>query len=159
MSVAEARLAELGLELPPTRLAIGEYVGYVQVGNLLFVSGHGPIVNQQPAYTGKVGLDLDVEQGAAAAQLVMLNALKTVKNAIGDLDRVRRVVKLLGFVNSAPGFHNQPRVIDGASKLLVAMYGERGRHARSAVGMAELPLNIAVEIEMILEVEAEDSSA
>jgi enamine deaminase RidA (YjgF/YER057c/UK114 family) len=158
MSQAEARLRDLGLELPPTRQPIGEYVGAVQVGNLLYVSGHGPIQDQQRIFIGKLGQEFDVEQGRAAAQLVMLNALRTVKDALGDLDRVRRVVKLLGFVNSAAGFHDQPKVIDGASELLVNLFGERGRHARSAVGMFELPFNIAVEIEMIIEIDLEQPS-
>jgi enamine deaminase RidA (YjgF/YER057c/UK114 family) len=155
MSKTEARLRELGLELPPTREPIGAYVSTVRVENLLFVSGHGPIQDQQRTFIGKLGQEFDIAQGQAAARLVIMNALRTIKDAVGDLDRVRRIVKLLGFVNSAAGFHDQPKVIDGASELLLQVFGERGRHARSAVGMFELPFNIAVEIEMVVEVEPE----
>jgi len=153
MSVEE-KLASLGLSLPsvPPR-AVANYVGAVRVGNLLFVSGHGPqLPDGTNPYIGKVGRDLDVDKAYAAARQVCLNCLASVKAAVGDLDKVRRVVKLLGMVNSAPDFGQQPQVINGASDLLVQLFGENGRHARSAVGMAALPMGIAVEIEMILEV-------
>jgi enamine deaminase RidA (YjgF/YER057c/UK114 family) len=153
MSRAEERLAEQGLRLPEPPTAVANYVGAVRTGNLVFVSGHGPVRDGRFVYTGKVGQDLDVEAGYQAAQLVCLNMLASLKAEIGDLDRVRRVVKLLGMVNSAPDFAQQPEVINGASDLLVHLYGERGRHARSAVGMGSLPRNIAVEIEMVVEVE------
>lgn len=149
---AEAKLAELGLELPTAPGPIANYVRAVRVGDLLFVSGHGPSRDGRYLFTGKVGKDLTVEEGYKAAQLVCLNCLASVREVLGDLDRVRRVVKLLGMVNSAPDFGQQPEVINGASDLLVRLYGESGRHARSAVGMGALPRNIAVEIEMILEV-------
>jgi len=152
MMKAEARLAELGLELPAAPGPIANYVRAVRVGDLLFVSGHGPSRDGRYLFTGKVGKDLTVEEGYQAAQLVCLNCLASVREALGDLDRVKRVVKLLGMVNSAPDFGQQPEVINGASDLLVELYGESGRHARSAVGMGALPRNIAVEIEMILEV-------
>ena len=151
----EEKIASLGLTLPPAPSPAANYVGAVRTGNLLFVSGHGPTGTTagERKFIGKVGRDLTLEQGYAAAQDVCLNCLATVRANLGSLDKVRRVVKLLGFVNSAPGFQDQPKVINGASNLLVELYGERGRHARSAVGMAELPFGIAVEIEMVLEVE------
>jgi enamine deaminase RidA (YjgF/YER057c/UK114 family) len=149
---AEAKLAELGLQLPTAPGPIANYVRAVRVGNLLFVSGHGPTRDGKYLFTGKLGKDLTVDDGYKAAQLVCLNCLASVREALGDLDRVKRVVKLLGMVNSAPDFGHQPEVINGASDLLVQLYGDSGRHARSAVGMGALPRNIAVEIEMILEV-------
>jgi enamine deaminase RidA (YjgF/YER057c/UK114 family) len=148
----EDRLRTLNLQLPPLRAPIGKYVGAVRSDNLLFLSGHGPIEKGQRTFIGKLGREFSVEQGRAAARLVIVNALRTVQEELGTLDNVARVVKVLGFVNSAPGFHEQPAVIDGASELLLDVFEERGRHARSAVGMSELPFNIAVEIEMILEV-------
>jgi len=149
---AEAKLAELGLQLPAPPGPIANYVRAVRVGNLLFVSGHGPTRDGKYLFTGKLGKDLTVDDGYKAAQLVCLNCLASVREALGDLDSVKRVVKLLGMVNSAPDFGHQPEVINGASDLLVQLYGDSGRHARSAVGMGALPRNIAVEIEMILEV-------
>lgn len=149
---AERALAELGLTLPPAPSAVANYVGAVVVGNLVFLSGHGPVQNGALTYRGKLGREFTTAQGQEAAQLVMLNCLATLKSAIGNLDRVRRIVKLLGMVNGTPEFTQQPQVINGASDLLVAVFGERGRHARSAVGMASLPLNIAVEIEMVVEI-------
>jgi enamine deaminase RidA (YjgF/YER057c/UK114 family) len=149
---AEAKLAELGLQLPTAPGPIANYVRAVRVGNLLFVSGHGPTRDGKYLFTGKLGKDLTVDDGYKAAQLVCLNCLASVREVLGDLDRVNRVVKLLGMVNSAPDFGHQPEVINGASDLLVQLYGDSGRHARSAVGMGALPRNIAVEIEMILEV-------
>ena len=122
----------------------------------MFVSGHGPVTIQDGKVSyisGKVGRDLTVEQGYEAAKVVMLNMLQSLKGVIGDLDKVRRMVKLLGFVNCTEDFPDQPKVINGASDLLVELYGERGRHARSAVGMYQLPFGIAVEIEMVVEVE------
>jgi enamine deaminase RidA (YjgF/YER057c/UK114 family) len=149
----EQRLAELGLELPPIAPAVGNYVGAVQVGATLFVSGHGPVRDGEYIFRGKLGHDMDVEEGRRAAQLVILNLLASVKEHLGELDRVVRVVKLLCLVNSAPDFGEQPAVADGASDLLVAVFGpERGRHGRSAIGMAALPFGIAVEIEGIFEV-------
>jgi enamine deaminase RidA (YjgF/YER057c/UK114 family) len=143
----------LGLELPPTPRPAANYVGAVQTGNLLFVSGHGPTREGQVAYMGKVGKDLSIEQGYEAARLVALNCLASAKSAIGNLDRIKRVVKLLGMVNCTEDFGDQPKVINGASDLLVQLFGDTGRHARSAVGMQALPFGIAVEIEMIFELE------
>lgn len=152
-SAVERQLAELGKTLPPAPAAVANYVGAVRVGNLVFVSGHGPVQDGALIYRGKLGRDMDVETARQAAELVILNALASLKAEIGDLDRVKRIVKLLGMVNSAPDFGDQPKVIDGASNLLVALFGDRGRHARSAVGMGALPFGISVEIEMIVEVE------
>jgi enamine deaminase RidA (YjgF/YER057c/UK114 family) len=149
----EARLTERGLVLPASPKPLANYVRTVRTGNLLFVSGHGPSRDGKPAYVGTAGTDLGVEDAYQAAQLAALNCLGSVKEALGDLDRVRRVVKLLGMVNAAPDFTQHPQVINGASDLLVDLYGDAGRHARSAVGMGSLPGNIPVEIEMILEVE------
>ena len=151
---AEGRLAELGLELPPVAPAVGNYVGAVQVDKTLFVSGHGPVRDGEYIFRGKLGVDMEVEEGRRAAQLVALNLLASVKAHLGDLDRVRRVVKLLCLVNSAPDFGDQPSVADGASDLLIEVFGpDRGPHGRSAIGMAALPFGIAVEIEAIFEVE------
>ena len=150
----EQKLAELGLELPPVPQPVANYVGAVRVGNLLFVSGHGPLRDGRAVFTGKLGAGVELEQGREAAQLVALNMLATIRAELGELSRVRRVVKLLCMVNSAPDFLQQPLVANGASDLLVALYGEAaGKHARSAVGMAALPFDIPVEIEGIFEVE------
>lgn len=148
----EAKLAELDLALPEPPVPVANYVRTVRAGNLLFVSGHGPQRDGKFQYLGKVGRDLTVQDGYKAARLVCLNCLASVKKELGDLDRVKRVVKLLGMVNCPPDFEQQPEVINGASDLLVQLYGDAGRHARSAVGMGSLPRNISVEIEMVLEV-------
>jgi enamine deaminase RidA (YjgF/YER057c/UK114 family) len=152
--VVEGKLAELGLELPNKMPEpVGNYVGAVTVGNLVFVSGHGPYRDGELEYIGKVPSQVSLEDAVQAAQLVMLNCLADLKTEIGSLDRVKRIVKLLGMVNSDPGFDRQPKVINGASDLLTTIFGDQGRHARSAVGMGALPQQIAVEIEMIVEVE------
>jgi enamine deaminase RidA (YjgF/YER057c/UK114 family) len=151
---AEARIKELGLALPQPPKPGGNYVPGVRVGNLLFLSGHGPSrVDGAPSARGKVGRDLSIEDGYKVAREVGINLLGTAKAIVGSLDKVKRVVKVLGMVNSAEGFGDQPKVINGFSDLMVEVFGENGRHARSAVGMAELPMGIPVEIEMILEVE------
>lgn len=149
---AEERLRELGLELPPPVTPIGNYVPAVRTGNLVFLSGHGP-VGKDRVITGKLGKDLTLEEGYEAARIVAIGLLSSLKDLIGTLDKVRRIVKLLGMVNCDPAFMEQPQVINGASDLLVEVFGEKGKHARSAVGMNALPLDIAVEIEMIVEVE------
>jgi enamine deaminase RidA (YjgF/YER057c/UK114 family) len=146
--VAE-RLQALDIKLPERR-SYGKYAGAARSGDLVFVSGAGPI-GPNGAVTGKVGADLDIPTAQEAARLCVINCLSALQEEIGDLDNVRRVVKLLGFVNSAPGFNQQHVVMDGASGLLLELFGERGMHARSSVGMAELPMNIAVEVEMIVE--------
>jgi enamine deaminase RidA (YjgF/YER057c/UK114 family) len=148
----EARLAELGIELPPLARPVANYLGCKRAGNLLYVGGHGP-VSAAGVVRGKVGAAVTVEEGYAAARLTALSMLATVRAELGGLDRVRQVVKVLGMVNCAPGFNRTPEVIDGCSDVLVAIFGEAGRHTRSAVGMAELPFDISVEIEMIVEVE------
>ena len=153
MSKVEAKLKELGHEVPDPGQPAFNYVGAVRTGNLVFVAGHGPRKDGEYIYLGKVGADMDVDSACKAAELVILNCLGSLKQAVGDLDRVTRVVKLLGMVNSAPDFTQQPVVINAASDLLVAAFGETiGKHARSAVGMAALPGGISVEIEMIVEV-------
>ena len=149
----EARLEAMGLSLPPPPAAVANYVGLVRVGRLAFVSGHGPVENGELTFIGKLGRAMDVETGQKAAQLTMLNLLATLAADLGGLDRVERVVKLLVMVNSAPDFAEQPFVANGASDLLVEIFGpERGRHARSAIGMGALPFGISVEIEGIFEV-------
>jgi enamine deaminase RidA (YjgF/YER057c/UK114 family) len=151
---AEARLKEKNIALPAPNQPIANYVGAVRVGNFLFVSGHGPVREGQPSARGKLGKDLSVEQGYQVAREVGLSLLATVRASLGTLDHVKRVVKVLGMVNSAENFGDQPRVINGFSDLMVEVFGEAvGKHARSAVGMAGLPMGIPVEIEMILEVE------
>ena len=151
---AEDRIKELGLTLPQPPKPGGNYVPGVRVGNLLYLSGHGPSrVDAVPAARGKVGRDLSVEEGYKVAREVGVNLLGTARSLLGSLDKVKRVVKVLGMVNSAEGFGDQPKVINGFSDLMVEVFGENGRHARSAVGMAELPSGIPIEIEMILEVE------
>ena len=153
---AETRIKELGIALPPPSKPLGNYVPGVRVGNLLFLSGHGPIRGDgQATVRGKVGRDLSVEDGYKAAREVGVNLLGSARTLLGSLDKVKRVVKVLGMVNSAEGFGEQPKVINGFSDLMVEVFGENGRHARSAVGMTELPSGIPVEIEMILEVRAE----
>jgi enamine deaminase RidA (YjgF/YER057c/UK114 family) len=148
----EERLEALGLQLPPPPSPVAAYVSTVRTGDLVFVSGHGPMRDGRFTGIGKLGRDLDIEAGYQAARLVMLNCLASVKAEIGDLNKITRIVKVLGMVNSAPGFEEQPAVINGASDLLIEILGDRGRHARSAVGMAELPFGISVEIEMVVEV-------
>ena len=149
----ETKLQELGLVLPDPPKPVATYVGAVQVGSVLFVSGHGPVKDGEHLFIGKLGRDMDVSEGKEAAQLVALNMLATVKAHLGDLDQVKRVVKLLCLVNSSPDFRRQPEVANGASDLFVEIFGkERGSHARSAIGMGALPFGIAVEIEGIFDV-------
>ena len=148
---AEETLKKKNILLPAPPSPVANYVPAVRVGNLLFLSGSGP---DPSTPRGKVGKDLTLEQGYQAARSVGLNLLANAKANLGSLDKVKRVVKVLGMVNSAPGFTDQPKVINGFSDLMVGVFGESiGKHARSAVGMAELPFGIPVEIEMILEVE------
>ncbi|MBQ2691332.1 MAG: RidA family protein [Clostridia bacterium] len=150
---AEKRLSELGLELPPVPAPIGSYVTVKQQGSLLYLSGSGPIVGGKALFQGKVGAEVTPEQGYEAAKISLLNMLAILKDHLGDLDRIKSVVKLLGMVACADGFYNHPSVINGASDLLVEIFGEKGRHARSAIGVYSLPMNIPVEIELIVEVE------
>jgi len=149
---AEKKLKEMGITLPEPPKPVANYVPAVKAGNLLFVSGHGPYNDGKTVLSGKLGKELNIEEGYKTARNVALNCLASVKATLGDLDKVKRVVKLLGMVNCTEDFKDQPKVINGASDLLVEVFGEKGKHARSAVGMQSLPNNIPVEIEMILEV-------
>ncbi len=149
----EKKLEEMGLELPVPGKPVANYVPAVRAGSLVFLSGHGPVLENGKLITGKVGADLTVDEGYDAARRVALVLLASLKSEIGNLDKVRRIVKLLGMVNCSPDFIDQPKVINGASDLLVEIFGDKGKHARSAVGMNALPLNITVEIEMIAEID------
>lgn len=148
----EKRLEAKGIVLPPVSAPVANYVNAVRTGNLLFLSGKGPSFADGTQGTGKVGRDLTVEQAYQHARQVGLNLIAVMKAELGDLDRVARVVKVLGMVNATPEFKDQPKVINGCSDLMVEVFGERGRHARSAVGMGSLPGDISVEIECIVEV-------
>jgi len=152
MSRPEERLTELGLTLPSESAPLAAYVPAVRSGNLIFTSGQLPRLGGELQATGKVGAEVDAEQAKELAKICALNALAAVKAEIGDLARVRRVVKVVGFVASAPDFTGQPGVINGASELLGEVFGDTGRHARSAVGVAVLPLDAPVEVEVIVEV-------
>jgi enamine deaminase RidA (YjgF/YER057c/UK114 family) len=149
----EARLEALGIELPPAPKPVASYVPAVRTGNLVFLAGQGPMAGGKPTVTGKVGAQLSEEEGYKAARATILVSLAALRAEIGSLDRVRRIVKLVGWVNSAPGFTRQPWVVNGASDLLIEVFGDAGRHARSSVAANELPLDIPVEIELIVEVE------
>jgi enamine deaminase RidA (YjgF/YER057c/UK114 family) len=148
----EEKLKELGIELPQPPKPVATYIPAVRAGNLLFLSGVLPMQNGQLAYTGKLGRDLTVEQGMQAARTALLNALAIARQELGTLDRITRVVKVVGHVASAEGFIDQPQVLNGASDLLVEIFGDAGRHARVAIGAAELPRRAAVEIEVIFAV-------
>ena len=148
----EQKLAEIGITLPTPTAPLANYVPVVRTGNLLFVSGQVSIDGAGKIMTGKLGADVDIETGRAAARLCAINILAQVKASIGDLDKVVRVVKLVAFVNSLPDFTDQPKVVNGCSDLLVEVLGDKGRHARSAVGIAALPFNAAVEVEAVVEV-------
>lgn len=149
----ESRLSAMGISLPAVKKPVANYVNLVQSGNLLFLSGKGPSRPDGTDITGKLGKDLSIEQGYEAAKLVGINHLAVLKDYLGDLGRVKRVVKVLGMVNCEPDFTSQPKVMNGYSDLMVAVFGEKGKHARSAVGMIALPNNIAVEVEVIVEID------
>ncbi|HAM71137.1 MAG TPA: hypothetical protein DCM86_05795 [Verrucomicrobiales bacterium] len=150
----EARVLELKLELPPAPKPVAVYKPLVISGNLAYVSGHGPLKTDRTLITGRVGADLSVDQGKAAARQVGLGILATLRSQLGSLDRVKRVIKVLGMVNSTPDFKEHPAVINGCSELFAEVWGpDNGIAARSAVGMGSLPGNIAVEIEAIFELE------
>jgi enamine deaminase RidA (YjgF/YER057c/UK114 family) len=149
----EKKLKELNIELIPPTKPIANYVKAVRTGNLIFLAGHGPTKADGSNITGKVGKDLTLEQGIDAARITAVSLLSTLKNEIGDFNKVKRIVKLNGWVNCPSDFTDQPKVINGCSDLLVAVFGEKGKHARAALGANALPMNIAVEIEMIVEVE------
>lgn len=148
----EAKLKELGLTLPKPPEPVAAYLPALQVGDLLFLSGTTCYVDGGLLYTGRVGAELSLEEGYAAARQTALNLLSVIKATLGDLDRVERVVKLNGYVNSALEFDRQPEVINGASELLEQLFGERGRHARTSIGVSALPAHIPVEIELIVQV-------
>jgi enamine deaminase RidA (YjgF/YER057c/UK114 family) len=149
----DKKLKEIGVELYPPTKPMANYVKVVRTGNLLFFAGHGPTKADNSNITGKVGKDLTLEQGYEAAKQTGIALLSTLKAEVGDLNKVKRIVKVLGMVNCTENFVDQPKVINGFSDLMVAVFGEKGKHARSAVGMYVLPSNIAVEIEMIVEIE------
>ena len=149
----DARLADLGIEIPVAAAPVANYVGFVRTGNLVFVSGQVPIKDGQFLYQGKVGADISLEEAQQAATLCAINIISQLKDACGgNLDKVRRIVKLGGFVNSTPEFTDQPKVINGASDLMVEVFGDAGKHARAAVSAGALPLGVAVEIDAVAEV-------
>ncbi|HUV14005.1 MAG TPA: RidA family protein [Acidobacteriota bacterium] len=148
----EAKLKEMGFTLPKPPQPVAAYLPAVQVGDLLFLSGTTCYKDGEFLYTGRVGAELTIEQGYIAARQTALNLLSVIKATLGSLDQVERVVKLNGYVNSAPDFDRQPKVINGASELLEELYGERGKHARTAIGVSDLPAHIPVEIELIIQV-------
>lgn len=149
----DKKVEELGIQLIAPTKPIANYVKAVRTGNLLFLSGHGPSKADGTSITGKVGADMTIEEGYAAAKQAGISLLSTMKAELGSLNKVKRVVKVLGMVNCTPEFGDQPKVINGCSDLMVAVFGDNGKHARSAVGMNALPNNITVEIEIIVEVE------
>ena len=155
----EQRLKELGIELAPASGPLANYVNAVRTGNLLYLAGKGPGLPGQPMPSGKVGRDFTIEQGYEYARQTGLSLIAVMKAELGDLDKVTRIVKVLGMVNATPEFGHQPEVINGCSDLFVEVFGDRGRHARSAVGMGSLPRGIPVEIEVIVEVEGEVAAA
>ena len=148
----EERIKDMGIELTEPGAPVANYVNSVKTGNLVFMAGKGPRTADGTNVTGKVGVDMTIEEGYAAARLTAIQQLAALKAEIGDLNKVVRIVKVLGMVNAAPGFTDQPEVINGFSDLMVEVFGDRGKHARAAVGMGSLPRNIACEIEMIVEV-------
>jgi enamine deaminase RidA (YjgF/YER057c/UK114 family) len=154
MSGASGRLAELGLTLPPVTPPVAAYVPALRTGAYVYVSGQVPVVDGKLAGTGKVGREVSTEDAAGMARICALNAIAAAASVAGGLDAISRIVKVVGFVASAPGFNGQPQVINGASELLIEVFGEAGRHARSAIGVAELPLDAPVEVELIAEVRA-----
>src|SRR5262245_30774478 len=149
----EQQIRKLGLELPPAPAAVANYVPAVRTGNLLITSGQLPWKDGKLAYTGKLGGDLNAEQGYEAAKLCALNALAQCKALLGDLEKVRRVLRLEGYVHCAPGFRQHPQVLNGASDLINAVFGERGRHARTALGINEMPLDAPLQLVLWAEVE------
>ncbi len=147
----ESRVKELGIQLITPTAPVANYVKAVRVDNVIYLSGHGPDKSDGGQVTGKLGSDLTIEQGQEAARLVGISLLSSLKREIGNLNKVKRIVKVTGFVNAVPAFENHPQVMNGFSDLMVQVFGESGKHARSSVGMGSLPSNIAVEIEMIVE--------
>jgi enamine deaminase RidA (YjgF/YER057c/UK114 family) len=153
MGKIDSRLAELGITLPTPAVPVANYVGFVRTGNLVFTAGQVTLKDGKFEYIGKVGKEISLEDANKAARLCAINILSQVRAACdGDLDRVKRVVKLVGFVNAVPEFTDHPKVINGASDLMVEVFGDAGKHARSAVGSGSLPLNVAVEVEAVVEI-------
>ena len=150
----EKRLEELGITLPLAATPVANYVTTVQTGNLVFTSGHGPGTGEGKIYKSQLGTDAEIEDGYQSARQVAINLIGTLKQVLGDLDRIQRIVKVVGFVNSAPTFTDQPAVVNGASDLFVEVFGDRGKHTRSAVGMSQWPGGIPVEVEMVVEIDA-----
>jgi len=150
---AETKLKEKGIVLTPPTSPVANYVNAVRVGNLLYLAGKGPQKADNTYITGKVGKDLTIEQGYEAARLTAIAHLAVLKNELGSLNKVKRIVKVLGMVNCTEDFKDQPKVINGYSDMMVEIFDEKGKHARSAVGMVALPFNMAVEVEVIVEVE------
>ncbi len=146
------KLKELGIRLPEPFAAMGSYVPAVLAGDLLFVAGHPPAEDGKIKFKGRVGKDITIDEGRQAAELCMINCLAAAQAVLGDLDRIERAVKVTGYVNSLAGFEKQPDVINGASDLLEKIWGDKGRHARAAVGAISLPANIAVEVEVVFKV-------
>jgi len=149
----EERLAKLGLTLPAASAPAANYVNVVRTGNLLYLAGKGPTAPDGQWITGKLGLDVTIQDGYEAAKSVALAHIAVLKNELGDLSKVKRIVKVNGYVNSTPDFIEQPKVMNGYSDMMVAVFGDQGKHARSSVGVCALPMNIAVEVEVIVEVE------
>jgi len=152
MSTPEERLADLGLTVPDVAAPVAAYVPAVRSGSYVYTSGQLPFVSGQLVATGKVGAEIDADQAKDLAQICALNALAAIRSVVGDLSAVTRVVKVVGYVASAPDFTGQPGVLNGASELIGAVFGDSGQHARSAVGVAVLPLDAPVEVEMVVEV-------
>jgi len=150
---AETKLKEMGIVLIPPSSPVANYVNAVRTGNLLYLAGKGPLKADNTYVTGKVGKDLTIEQGYEAARITAINHLAVLKNELGSLNKIKRIVKVLGMVNCTEDFKDQPKVINGYSDLMVEIFGDKGKHARSAVGMYSLPFNMAVEIEVIVELE------
>ena len=152
MSTIPERLASLGISLPPVPAPVAAYVNCVRTGNLLFLSGGLPF-NESTKITGKVPSETSIEDATLGARIAILNRLSVIQDTVGSLDKVRQIITLNGFVNSDPDFHGHPQVINGASELLVEIFGDRGKHSRTALGVSALPLNASVEINLVVEVE------
>ena len=153
MSLIEIKIEGLGLKLPEAPKPVAAYIPAKQSGNLVFTAGQLPMVNGELISKGLLGQDVEIDEANKAARICTLNALAAIKGIIGDLDRIKQIVRVVGYVASVPTFTQQPAVVNGASELLLEIFGENGKHARSAVGMAVLPLNASVEIELTVEVE------
>ena len=153
MKNVESSIKQLGLELPDAPKPVAAYIPAKQTGNLVFTAGQLPMVNGELISKGVLGQDVEIDEANKAARICTLNALAAIKGVIGDLDRIKQIVRVVGYVASVPTFTQQPAVVNGASELLLEIFGENGKHARSAVGMAVLPLNASVEIELTVEIE------